>query len=302
MNHRLFSLLGLAAVGCLAGSASSAGPETPLPVFDEPEAHTIVNPGGVTAQPTEKDLVAAYPATAKARHLNGRASIRCRVTVEGLLTECEVDSEIPVGAGFGQAALSVAHYFKMHSASIDGIPVPGFEVTVPMRFTLFPTEPTPDNPPSVRHYAPMGSGIPAPIGMNSVVLPRERLGLLGSTTNGTLTYFIDLDDQKISGSLAEITLLSVAQKPLYWRSVFSVSRIKINCLKKTSELKFERYFDESGETIGWTFLDYASAVPLREKSAIKEAAQVACQGERTKAIVNGAGEAIRTARTWPTLH
>jgi protein TonB len=65
---------------------------------------------------------------------NGRAVITCTVTAQGSLTGCQVASEDPPDFGFGQAALKMAHLFKMRPQTADGQPVGGAQVSVPIRF------------------------------------------------------------------------------------------------------------------------------------------------------------------------
>src|SRR4051812_17724895 len=43
-----------------------------------------------------------------------KATIRCTVTVQGKLTDCQVTSETPSGMGIGEAALKMAPLFVMH--------------------------------------------------------------------------------------------------------------------------------------------------------------------------------------------
>ena len=60
----------------------------------------------------------------------------CKVNATGELFDCTVASEAPVGLGFGAAALKRAPLFKMKPVSIDGNPVSGASVEVPIIFRV----------------------------------------------------------------------------------------------------------------------------------------------------------------------
>jgi len=65
-------------------------------------------PAAFTRAPSAEELLAAYPLKARADGLTGRAVLRCAVRPNGTLSDCAVETEDPVGAGFGQAALTLA--------------------------------------------------------------------------------------------------------------------------------------------------------------------------------------------------
>ena len=66
----------------------------------------------------------------------GTATITCAVTATGSLTGCRVIRESPGEFGFGAATLKLAQYFKMSPRTVDGRPVEGGQVTIPIRFNL----------------------------------------------------------------------------------------------------------------------------------------------------------------------
>lgn len=67
-------------------------------------------PGGWPAivAKANKDVLAYYPTEAWKAGLEGSATITCRLTPLGATRDCVLVSEMPVGGGFGQAALNIA--------------------------------------------------------------------------------------------------------------------------------------------------------------------------------------------------
>lgn len=86
------------------------------------------------AKPTGDDMARFYPASAAAGNVGGRATIDCRVTLEGRLTKCKVLSESPGELGFGAAALRLADVFQMRPSTRDGKSVAGGQVVIPILF------------------------------------------------------------------------------------------------------------------------------------------------------------------------
>lgn len=86
-------------------------------------------------QPRAEDLGRVWPRDAYRRGLGGSAVMRCRVTVEGLLADCNIMKEDPPGLGFGPAALALAPTFLFTPAKRNGAPIPA-GVTIPVRFDL----------------------------------------------------------------------------------------------------------------------------------------------------------------------
>ncbi|MES2034230.1 MAG: TonB family protein [Pseudomonadota bacterium] len=77
-----------------------------------------------------------YPDQAQRQQLEGRASVACKVDVEGRLSGCVVTEEIPKGVGFGEATILLAeNEFRMHPKLERGIPVEG-TVLIPLVFKL----------------------------------------------------------------------------------------------------------------------------------------------------------------------
>ena len=71
--------------------------------------------GDVARLPTDAEVMAAWPAAAKARGLEGSAVMRCVADMAGVLSGCQVMLERS-HAGFGQALLSLAPLYRLRYA------------------------------------------------------------------------------------------------------------------------------------------------------------------------------------------
>lgn len=56
----------------------------------------------------------------------------CRITAAGGLEACSIRSEDPPGLGYGPAALALAPIFRMPELDLDGRPVAGRTVQIPI--------------------------------------------------------------------------------------------------------------------------------------------------------------------------
>lgn len=92
-----------------------------------------------TRRPSGTDLARFYPDEALGRGISGRATISCLVQATGRLADCEVISEYPRGAGFGQATVRVLERGLEMGAS-DGGPLPeraaGARVEIPLTWAV----------------------------------------------------------------------------------------------------------------------------------------------------------------------
>lgn len=85
-------------------------------------------------KPNGRELASVFPKKALEKGVEGRATIKCQVTVEGFLEACKVLFEAPAGMDFGAAGLQLAPQFRMSPKIRGGKPVPGGEVTIPINW------------------------------------------------------------------------------------------------------------------------------------------------------------------------
>ncbi len=62
--------------------------------------------------------------------MSGRAQVTCDVEADATVDHCVATSEVPIGLGFGAAAIHVASGFHMNPATFDGAPVKGNYTTI----------------------------------------------------------------------------------------------------------------------------------------------------------------------------
>ena len=105
--------------------AGGAGAETPK----------IVEPDWLQ-KPNGEDIARVYPEIAQILNIEGRAMVACNVDAQGLLENCRSEAAAPAGLGFDYAALKVAEKFRMRPRMVDGAPVEGGGIRIPIRFTL----------------------------------------------------------------------------------------------------------------------------------------------------------------------
>jgi TonB family protein len=87
-------------------------------------------------RPDAEDLERYYPERAQRMNVEGRASISCTVDASGTLQNCSVSNENPSDQGFGDAALQMSKLFKLRPKTLDGVPVDGGKITIPINFSL----------------------------------------------------------------------------------------------------------------------------------------------------------------------
>jgi TonB family protein len=120
----MLELLLALAVGpeALAGQAAEKG-------------HVIVEPDWAV-KPDYHTFMRYYPAGAALYAVPARVVVDCEITAQGATADCKVVSEDPPEVGFGEASLMVARHFRFKPKTIDGRPVGGAHVKVPVNFEM----------------------------------------------------------------------------------------------------------------------------------------------------------------------
>jgi hypothetical protein len=91
----------------------------------------ITNPDWAR-QPTTAELWHYLPA--QAARSGGKVLLHCIVTNRGLMDNCVAQSETPAGHGYAQAAVAMTALFIMRPMTVDGLPVGGGEINIPINF------------------------------------------------------------------------------------------------------------------------------------------------------------------------
>jgi hypothetical protein len=107
-----------------------------LMVYHNPIAHrplTLIDGPAWVQAPSFDDLDKAYPAAGGG--VEGYVVAHCKAERTGALSRCAVAKELPVGHGFGKAALTLAPQFRLSPEAMAQAPAGApVEVDVPIRF------------------------------------------------------------------------------------------------------------------------------------------------------------------------
>jgi hypothetical protein len=106
----------------------------------QPSQPAVVTRPAWSSTPNGADFAHLYPAKARAEHVAGMAVMRCRVGLTGALSGCAIVREAPRGMGFGDATLRMAPLFRLKPGSVNGTPVAGAIIHIPVQFRLPPTK------------------------------------------------------------------------------------------------------------------------------------------------------------------
>jgi len=111
--------------------------------LDIPVEGVVTNPDWVQL-PTGEEMTRFYPRLGTFLAIDGVVRMACSVNSLGMLENCKIASELPAGIGFGPAALQMASYFRMRPRTINGAPVSGGSVMIPIRFKMYDDPPVAD--------------------------------------------------------------------------------------------------------------------------------------------------------------
>lgn len=156
-------------IAAILFAAAAAAPAPP------PHVSVITNPDWAR-KPTYEEVMAHYPQLMTVFAIEGYAVLRCEVSASGDATGCKVGFESPGGLGFGTAALEIAPLFKFIPKKVDGQPVDGGTVNIPIHFTLD----QPDEPESKTASVPP----PAPADPQVAALCRRFAELMDTEVPG----------------------------------------------------------------------------------------------------------------------
>ncbi|CAN5336503.1 hypothetical protein BH11PSE2_BH11PSE2_06190 [soil metagenome] len=133
----------------------------------------VQNPAWLSA-PSYGDMLAAFPAGARAKGQGGRTNLNCTFSADGGLKGCAVLNEEPQGMGFGQAAQGLASRFKASPKLGDGVSVTDLDVIVPFTFSSLMLQNT--RPPIGQ---PHWTGLPSDAELGSVFPAKAKSAGVG---------------------------------------------------------------------------------------------------------------------------
>jgi periplasmic protein TonB len=108
----------------------------PTPEAPKPKPPSVITNPDWVRRPNGTDLANFYPPQALEAGTEGHSSMECTVKADGTLMDCHVVSESPAGKGFGSAEVRLASRFKMRPQTVDGAPVAGAKVVIPISWKV----------------------------------------------------------------------------------------------------------------------------------------------------------------------
>lgn len=112
-----------------------------LPITFDPamldEGQAVVGKPQWALLPQESDVSSAFEKTPK--NLGTvRVMLNCVVAQAGSVEDCAVESETPAGQGYGAAALALAKLMRLSTWTMEGLPVVGGSLRIPIRYESGP--------------------------------------------------------------------------------------------------------------------------------------------------------------------
>ena len=157
--------------GAKPAPARASDPESDL---DLPVEGTITNPDWVQL-PTGDEMAHFYPPLASGLGMNGVVRMTCEVTKLGMVENCRIASETPKGIGFGEAALQMASSFRMRPQMVNGAPVSGALVTIPINFKMFGDQSATGTETPAEGSAPSASQLATARRLAALMVPPEAV-------------------------------------------------------------------------------------------------------------------------------
>jgi protein TonB len=109
---------------------------SPPPAPPAPTRPDFITAPDWQSRPDGDALAGLYPPDAADAGINGHTIVTCTVRDNGSVGDCVVKEETPKGRGFGRAAILAAKYFKMRPRTVNGAPVGGAKVDIPLTWRL----------------------------------------------------------------------------------------------------------------------------------------------------------------------